>query len=165
MTARVRAFLLALPLVTLSLPARAQSLLIEGGGGAGQFTESVGLDHAAVSGGARWYLTPRLSVGPEVVYMRESSNHHDLLASCNVVFELVASGVTPYVLGGLGIFRSTEVFVAESFRETFTSTEGSVTGGLGVRIPFARGWHVAPEVRAAWEPHIRLQVLAGYRWE
>jgi hypothetical protein len=164
-TARFRSLHLTLPQLALSLPAAAQSFLVEGGGGAGQFTESVGFDHWAASGSARWQVTPRLSVGPEVVYLEEPGDHHDLLVTGNVVFDFKTKGITPYVLGGAGLFRQTTVFTTGSFSDTFTSTEGSVTGGFGVRIPFARGWYVAPEARIAWEPHVRLQVLAGYRWD
>ena len=157
---------LALPFLALGVPAHAQSFLVEGGLGGAAFTESSGLDHVTTSVGARWHLLPRLSIGPEVVYMKGPETDRDLVVTGNVVYDFGSGGVTPYVLGGAGLYRhSNTLFLTNTVSETFTSTEGSFTAGGGVRIPFASGWYIAPEARIGWETHVRLQVLAGYRWD
>src|SRR4249919_3405082 len=85
-----------------------------------------------VGGAARWYPLPRISVGPEVVYIH-GDNHSHLIVTGNVTFDVLAptSGrprqVTPFLVVGGGVFQTRESF----FTETFTSSEGAFIAGGG----------------------------------
>jgi hypothetical protein len=116
-----------------------------------------------VGGTGRVYLTPRVSVGPEISYI-SGNNHSHLMLTGNVTFDLVhpAGGqprrVTPFVTLGAGLFRTRELFPGN---ETFTSTEGAFTAGGGVRTLIGRRLFVGAEARIGWELHIRLNALVG----
>ena len=117
-----------------------------------------------VRGAARFYLTPRISVGPEFVYMVGPGNDRDLILTGNLTFDLIKPidnrprRITPYVLAGGGYFQHRNRFV----NRTFTASEGAFTGGGGVRLFLTRNLYVAPEARLGWELHQRLTVTIGY---
>jgi hypothetical protein len=46
----------------------------------------------------------------------------------------------------------------------FTSSEGSVSGGVGARIHLDDRWFVAPEFRMDWELHFRYGATFGARF-
>ncbi len=129
-------------------------------GFAGFLDESI-IPHSVLGGAARWYLLPRVAVGPELVYMKGPGDDRDLVLTGNVTFDL-SSGprVRPFLVAGGGIFRHSDRFGAQ----TFSSTEGSFTGGGGVRIPLGERLYVAPEFRIGWEPHYRVSVAVGWRF-
>jgi hypothetical protein len=116
-------------------------------------------------GGVRWYVSPRVSVGPEVIYIA-GDNHSHYVVTGNVTFDLLApnSGgprvVTPFVVAGGGLFQTSESFASETFR----SSEGAFTAGGGVRI--AAGDHVTfgIDARIGWETHLRVNALVGIRF-
>lgn len=114
-------------------------------------------------GAVRAYLTPRLSVGPEISFV-SGHNHSHLILTGNVTFDVIGprSGrpraVTPFVTAGAGLYRTTESF---PFERTFTSSEGTFTAGGGVRIRVARRVLVGAEARIGWELHVRLNGLVG----
>jgi Outer membrane protein beta-barrel domain len=127
------------------------------------FVDDATIHHWVFGGGARFYVTPRLSIGPELVYMIGPDDDRDLIVTGNVIFDfLKPSGgrprrVTPYVLGGGGFFQHRDRFATG----TFTSTEGAFTVGGGVRAFITDRVYVAPEVRFGWEPHFRAGVTVG----
>jgi hypothetical protein len=153
--------LFALTLVIgLAGPAAAQRFAVEGGYGGARFTESEGFDHSAFTAGGGWQVTPRLRIGPEVVYLRGPASDRDLIVTGNATFDLSGHATTAYLVGGGGLFRHSDTFLSGRF----TSTEGSFTAGIGVRIPVGPGWYLTPEARIGWETHVRAQVLLGRRW-
>lgn len=117
-----------------------------------------------IGGAARWYLLPRISVGPEVVYIR-GDNHSHLIVTGNVTFDVFASTsgrprqVTPFLVVGGGIFQTRESFFAGTFR----STEGAFTGGGGVRAVVSDRVTVGVDMRVGWELHIRVNGSIGLR--
>jgi hypothetical protein len=127
------------------------------------FVDESPIGHTLVGAGARYYLTRRVSVGPEIVYMKGPGDDRDLFVTGNVTFDFVGprpdgqARVVPYVLAGGGLFRHTNRFLFESF----SSTEGAFTGGGGVRIAVGRRAYVAPEFRLGWELHSRVSVTVG----
>ena len=88
-----------------------------------------------VGGSARIYILPRISLGPEIAFIR-GDNHNHLMVRGNVTFDLVTPVkgdprlVTPFVVVGAGLFQTHESFLDN---ETFTSREGAFTAGGGVR--------------------------------
>jgi hypothetical protein len=115
-------------------------------------------------GAARWYLLPRISVGPEVIYIH-GDNHTHLIVTGNLTFDVFAprSGrsrhVTPFLVLGGGIFQTRESF----FTGTFRSTEGAFTGGGGVRAPVSDRVTVGIDMRVGWELHLRVNGSIGLR--
>ena len=118
-----------------------------------------------VGGTARVYVSPRISVGPEIAFIR-GQNHSHLMLTGNVTFDLAGpvSGqpraVTPFVVAGGGLFQTRERFLNGS---TFTSSEGAFTAGGGVRALVGRRVIVGAEARIGWELHIRLNAMVGVR--
>ncbi len=115
-----------------------------------------------VGGAARWYLLPRVSVGPELVYIH-LRHHSHLVVTGNVTWDLFTPtnrrprAVTPFLVAGGGVFQTREHF----FDGTYTSSEGAFTAGGGVRALVADRVTLGFEVRAGWEPHIRINGLIG----
>lgn len=115
-----------------------------------------------VGGAARWYLLPRISVGPELVYIH-GANHSHLLVTGNVTWDVLAPTnrrphrVTPFLVAGGGVFQTREHF----FNGTYTSSEGAFTAGGGVRAFVGDRVILGLEMRVGWEPHIRINGLVG----
>ena len=115
-------------------------------------------DHFLTMGGAvRAYLTPRVSVGPEFVFMTGSESIRDraLMLTGNVVFDVFPPGtrpVTPFLVGGLGMFWSRESFPSGPF----WSSDPAFTVGGGVRARLAERVSLAAEYRLGWELHHRI---------
>ena len=127
------------------------------------FVDEETIDHSVVGGAARFYLTPRLSVGPEVVFMRGPGEDRDFMATGNVTFDLFGPTggrrprITPFVVGGAGIFRNRNQF----FGSSSAHTEGAFTAGGGVRAFVSDRVYVASDVRVGWELHLRATVAVG----
>ena len=114
-----------------------------------------------VGGSARWYLLPRFSVGPELVYIH-GTNHSHLVFTGNVTWDVLAPmnrAVVPFLVAGGGVFQTREHF----FNGNYTSSEGAFTAGGGVRALVADRVTLGFEMRAGWEPHIRINGLVGLR--
>jgi hypothetical protein len=63
-----------------------------------------------VGAAARWYLLPRISIGPEIVYI-DGDNHSHLVVTGNLTFDMLAprngrpAQVTPFLVVGGAYFR------------------------------------------------------------
>ncbi len=128
-------------------------------------------DHRVMAGGtARFALTPRLTVGPEVVYLRGAHGAHDLTVTGTGTFDLLppTSGrrVVPFVVFGAGLIRQTSLVgggpgIVGLF--PYSTSEGTLSGGIGARFALGRTLFVAPDVRLGWEPETRVSVALGWR--
>ena len=165
--ARVISFGLALLMAPMAPLAWAQDRpgpAVEVAAGWVGFADDGIVSEGMFGGAARWYLLPRLSVGPEVVYM-SGSNHSHLVVTGNVTWDVVAptngraAQVTPFVVVGGGMFQTRE----DLFTGPFTSREGAFTAGGGVRALVADRVTVGVDVRLGWETHIRINGLVGVR--
>jgi opacity protein-like surface antigen len=127
------------------------------------FADDATIHHAALGGSLRWYLSPRVSVGPEFVYLRGPGTDRDFVATGNVVFDVLTPRAgrrwTPFVVAGAGLFHHTERFGAQSF----SSSEGAFTSGVGVRAALGDRWFVGGEWRVGWELHSRVNGIVGVR--
>ena len=65
--------------------------------------------------------------------------------------------VTPFFVAGGGVFQTRE----RLFNGSYTSSEGAFTAGGGVRALVADWVTLGFELRAGWEPHIRINGLIG----
>jgi len=115
-----------------------------------------------LGGAARFYMTPRIAVGPEILYF-SGSNHSHLVLTGNITFDLFSpstSGArtfTPFVVAGGGLFQTRET----AFAEDFTSSEGAFTAGGGVRAIAGDRVTVGFDARVGWELHLRLNGFVG----
>lgn len=95
------------------------------------FVDDSTIDHGIVGAAARVYLTPRVAVGPEFVYMRGPESDRDLVLTGNLTFDVLPPldgrprQVTPFLVAGGGIFQHRDRFGALDFR----SSEGAFTAG------------------------------------
>ena len=137
--------------------------VIEGTLGWAGFADDALIHHGTIGAGGRVYLSRRVSVGPEVVYMTGPGRDRDLFVTGNLMFDVRGPTatqprrVTPFVVVGGGWFRHSDLVGTG----IYASTEGAFTAGAGVR-----GWvtdraFVAIDGRIGWEPHLRLAALVG----
>ena len=130
------------------------------------FVDDATIDHAIVGAAGRVYLTPRVAVGPELVYMRGPGSDRDLFLTGNLTFDVLPpkSGVprraTPFLVAGGGFFQHSDRFGAFDF----TSYEGAFTAGGGVRGWITRRVYVLADVRLGWELHARVNAGLGVGW-
>src|SRR5262245_43199905 len=114
------------------------------------------IHHGVLGGTLRWHLSPRVSVGPELVYMSGPGGDRDLFATGNLTLDFLrpstTRSVTPYIVAGAGLMRHT----GDVGTGTFTSSEGAFTAGLGVRAWLSDRTYAGAEWRVGWEPHMRL---------
>ena len=139
---------------------------IEGFGGWAGFVDNETKHHWVVGGGGRYYITPRLAIGPEFAYMSGPGSDRDLMLTGNMTFDLFVPTIAgmrranPFVVVGGGLFQHRQRFQSGEF----TSTEGSFTGGGGVRVWLTDRVYIAPEVRIGWELHVRGSLALGVRF-
>jgi hypothetical protein len=162
-----RLAIIAIALMGIPHPAAARDRPAPAGelaAGALLFADDGIVTEGFVGGAARVYVLPRISVGPEIAFIR-GENHSHLTFTGNVTFDLLRPvngeprSVTPFVVAGGGLFRTRERFP----NEVFTSTEGAFTAGGGVRALVGKYLIVGAEARIGWELHIRLNGMVGVR--
>jgi hypothetical protein len=123
------------------------------------------VSEGAFGAAARWYLSPRVSIGPEFTFIAGESHSHRVLTG-NVTFDLLPprsgrSRVTPFIVIGGGVFNTAESFAFTG--ERFSSSEGAFTVGGGVRAPINDRVSLGADARVGWEPHIRVMAFASVR--
>jgi hypothetical protein len=138
-------------------------LAVEFEAGALLFADDGIVTEGFVGGSARVYVLPRISLGPEIAFIR-GDNHDHLMLTGNVMLDLVppVNGdpqlVTPFVVLGAGLFQTRESFLDN---ETFTSSEGAFTAGGGVRGLVGERMILGVEARVGWELHVRVNAILG----
>jgi hypothetical protein len=122
------------------------------------FVDDATIDHAIVGAAGRVYLTPRVAIGPEVVYMRGPGSDRDLFLTGNLTFDVLppragrSRRATPFLVAGGGFFQHRDRFGAFDF----TSYEGAFTAGGGVRAWLSDRVYALADVRFGWELHARV---------
>jgi len=153
--------LLAAPMADLAAAQERPRPAVELAAGWVGFADDGIVGEGMVAGAARWYLLPRVSVGPELVYIN-GANHSHLVATGNVTWDVFASTnrahrVVPFLVAGGGVFQTRE----HLFNGTYTSSEGAFTAGGGVRALVADRVTLGFDMRVGWETHIRINGLIG----
>jgi len=130
------------------------------GAGVVSFVDDGPANEGMVSAGFRWYLSPRVSLGPEVVYISGEAHSH-VIATGNVTVDLVTTPTRamPFVVIGGGLYQTRERFAVGRF----TSNEGAFTAGGGVRVPFGDRVSLGVDVRVGWELHLRVNGLLSVK--
>jgi hypothetical protein len=135
-------------------------------GGALLFADDGIVTEGFVGGAGRFYLSPRISVGPEIALIG-GENHSHLMLTGNMTFDFLGPingqprAVTPFAVVGGGLFRTSDEFPNG---ETFTSNEGAFTAGGGVRALVGNRVVAGVEARIGWETHIRFNGFIGVRF-
>lgn len=129
------------------------------------FADDATIDHGAAGVAARVYLTPRLAIGPEMVYMWGPGFDRDFFLTGNLTFDLLQPQagrpprVSPFLVvgGGFSVYRNR--FGANDFR----SSEGAFTGGGGARVWLTDRVYAVGDFRIGWELHFRVTGGVGVR--
>jgi hypothetical protein len=154
--------------VLQAVPAAAQnrpSPAVEFAAGSLLFADDGIVPEGFAGGAARVYLSPRISIGPEIS-MVWGQRHSHVIATGNLTIDLVVSlkdrprAVTPFVVVGGGLFRTNEEFPFTSF----SSTEGAFTVGGGIRVAIGQRAFAGGEARLGWEAHFRLSGSIGVQF-
>lgn len=128
-------------------------------------------DHRVIAGAVvRLAVTPRFTIGPEVIYLHGRHGSHDVTVTGTATYDLFRADakrrVAPFVVVGAGLIRQ-QSLVGGGPGATglfpYSTSEVTVSGGLGARIEVWRGLFIAPDVRLGWEPETRLTVTVGWR--
>ena len=143
-------------------------VVVEGAGGWTGFADDSVIHHTLLGVAARYYLTRRISVGPELQHMVGPGSDCDTLLTGNIVVDLLAptADASPphHALPGRGR-RPVEAHVALHGQPVrcarSLSTEGAATLGVGLRGWVSRRVFVGADARIGWEPHLRLAGLVG----
>lgn len=128
------------------------------------------IEHKIVGGSVRVYLTERLSVEPEYLYLRHSDNDQDRLVQPNVAFDFTdpRKRFVAYGIAGVGVLQHDGRFFGNDFvtgapvvfDTSFTTWTASV--GAGVKIFATKRLFIAPELRVGREPGVRGTINVGY---
>ena len=133
--------------------------------GALMFADDGVVNEGFAGGAARFYLSPRVALGPEVAFINAEHHSHQMLTG-NVTFDLIAPAngqprpITPFLVVGGGLFRTREAF----FSGPFASSDPAFTAGGGVRASAGKYVFAGAEARIGWELHIRVNGLVGVRF-
>lgn len=166
-----RSFIFALALLVAAPAAAQQPAQATGAAefvaGYAGFLDESAIGHAIVGGSVRYYLSPRVSVGPEIVYMRGPGFDRDLFLTGNLTVDFLvrppgsrAGSVSPFLVAGGGLMSHSDRFGPT----TYTSYEGAFTGGGGARVWLTDRVYAIGEARIGWEPHTRISGGAGVAW-
>jgi hypothetical protein len=152
-----------------AVPAAAQSVrpqpAVEILAGHAGFADDATIEHAVFGGAARVYLTPRISVGPEITYMRGPNTDRDWFFLGNFTWDVrrPQAGrpprVSPFLIAGGGFFTHSDRFPSG----TFTSSEGAFAAGGGTRVHVNDRVYVMGDFRIGWELHYRVTGGIGVR--
>ena len=157
--------LLAAPMVheaaAQALPSPAAELSVGWVG----FADDGIVNETMVGGTVRFYITPSVSIGPEVVYIKGNGHSH-LMATGNLTWDILLPVrgrprlLTPFLVAGGGVFQTRDEFRGE----TFKSTEGAFTAGGGLRARAEDHLIVGVEARVGWELHLRVNGFLGVQF-
>ena len=143
-------------------PVAAQSIRppasVEFFAGYAAFADDALIEHSVFGGAGRVYVTPRISVGPEITYMRGPDDDRDWFFLGNLIFDFRSpeSGrpprVSPFVIGGAGFFTHSD----RVGTGIYTSGEGTFAAGAGTRVHLSDRVYVVGDFRFGWEWHYRI---------
>jgi Outer membrane protein beta-barrel domain len=156
------ALLLLAPMAGLVAAQDRPSPVVELAAGWVGFADDGVVSEGLVGGAGRVYLSPRVSIGPELVYI-QGANHTHVVLTGNVTWDVLAQRrgrprrLVPFLVAGAGAFQTRESL----FTGSFTSREGAFTAGGGVRVLTADRVTVGLDVRVGWEPHVRIGGVVG----
>jgi opacity protein-like surface antigen len=130
------------------------------------FVDDATQNYLVLGGGLRRYVTPRVSIGPEIVVMSNGNLVRDrnVMLTGNVTFDVFETTrdrrVVPFVVAGGGI-----VWMRDQVRDgPFWSSDPSFTVGGGARARLTDTVSAGAEYRLGWEPHQRITAFLSSAW-
>jgi len=128
------------------------------------------LEHKLVGGAVRAYVTKRLSIEPEYLYLRRSENDQDNLVQMNVAFDFTdpTKRFVPYGIAGAGVLHNrgrvfgSDFVTGAPFVREISFTTWTASAGGGVKIYLTDRLFVSPEFRLGREPTVRATINVGY---
>lgn len=128
------------------------------------------LEHKVVGGAVRAYLTKRLSIEPEYLYLRHSDTDQDHLVQPNIAFDFTdpTKQVVAYGIAGVGALHHKGRFVGSDFATgaprvfDVSLTTWTASAGGGLKIFFTKRLFISPEFRIGREPTVRATINVGY---
>jgi len=122
------------------------------------FADDATIEHSVFGGAGRIYLTPRISIGPEITYMRGPGDDRDWFFLGNFIYDFRSprSGrpplVSPFVIAGAGFFTHSD----RVGTGIYTSGEGTFAAGVGTRVHVTDRVYLTGDLRFGWEWHYRV---------
>ena len=164
--ARLAATLLALWITGADeVRAQGRAIALEGTAGWAGFVDDATIHHTVYGGGARISLTPRISVGPEFVYMVGPDADRDIFVMGSMWLDLLSPAAgrpfAPYVVFGGGFMSHRDELGRGPYPWKY---EGSFTAGGGARVWVSDRVYVGGDVRIGWELHLRCTANVGVTW-
>jgi hypothetical protein len=128
------------------------------------------LEHKLVGGAVRAYVTKRLSIEPEYLYLRRSKDDQDNLVQMNVAYDFTdpTKRFVPYGIAGAGVLHNrgrvfgSDFVTGTPFVREISFTTWTVSAGGGVKIFLTKRLFVSPELRLGREPTVRASINVGY---
>jgi hypothetical protein len=167
MLTRLYAGLALAAALTCAVPANAQSIRppssIELLAGHAGFADEATIEHSVFGGAGRIYVTPRISIGPEITNMRGPGDDRDWFFLGNFIYDFRSprSGrpplVSPFVIAGGGFFAHSD----RVGTGIYTSGEGTFAAGAGTRVHITDRVYVMGDLRFGWEWHYRVAAGIG----
>lgn len=126
----------------------------------GSATFGEDLEHKLVGGALRVYVTKRLSIEPEYLYLRNGENDQDHIGQANVAYDFTdpTKRAVFYGIAGVGLLHHESTFFGTD--RNFNTWTASVGGGL--KIFLTKKLFVSPELRLGREPTVRATINVGY---
>jgi hypothetical protein len=127
------------------------------------FIDDTTKTYVLFGGSVRRALTPRVSIGPELVVMSNANEVRDrnVLLTGNLVFDARPDRMlSPFLVVGGGMFWGRD----QVANGPFWSSEPAFTAGGGVRANLSEAVVAAVEYRLGWELHHRFSGSFGIRW-
>jgi hypothetical protein len=155
---------LAVPMAGTASAQQAPRTAVELAAGWVGFADDGVVSESVFGGTGRFYVRPRVAVGPEFALISRANHRHVVLTG-NVTLDFIAPSngrlprVTPFAVLGGGLFQTRYEFPVGSF----TSTEGAFTAGGGLRARVGNRVTVGVEARLGWELHTRVNAIVGWR--
>lgn len=128
------------------------------------------IEHKTVGGSVRVYVTKRLSIEPEYLYLKHSDNDRDQLVQPNVAYDFTdpTKRFVAYGIAGVGVMHHYGRYFGNDFDTgaprlfdtSFTTWTASVGGGL--KIFATKRLFIAPEFRVGRQPTVRGTINVGY---
>ena len=128
------------------------------------------LEHKLVGGAVRAYVTKRLSIEPEYLYLRRSENDQDNLVQMNVAYDFTdpTKRFVAYGIAGAGVLHNkgrvfgSDFVTGTPFVREISFTTWTASAGGGVKIYLTKRLFVSPELRLGREPTVRATINVGY---
>jgi hypothetical protein len=123
------------------------------------FIDESWINHSIVGGAARFYLTPRVGIEPEILYMIGPGSDRDVTLIPHVSLDFLSGEkFRPYVIGGAGWMHHSQKIGPIRFG----NNEWVGNGGVGVKFFLTPRLFVAPEFRIGFETILRAAASIGF---